>query len=103
MGYGLQLDVQEFEKMIQTGLQIKGEKGKQLIEQGLSYYHGDYLSERRFDDWCLEEKERMQVLYLRGEEQLAKHFFDKGHYDRAIGCCEKIFWKKTDAGKKPTG
>ncbi|HEX7064946.1 MAG TPA: bacterial transcriptional activator domain-containing protein, partial [Bacillales bacterium] len=88
---GFQLDVHEFESCVQDGLKTQDkDKARQLLEKGLSHYYGDYLAERRFEDWCLEERERIQVLFLRGTERLAHLYAGSKEYDQAIRRCEDI-------------
>lgn len=91
---GLQLDVEAFEKHVQKGLQEEDPvQATQHLEKGLSYYNGDYLEDRRFEDWCLEEKERIQVLFLRGSERLARMYANMENFDEAIRLSEAILEK----------
>ena len=91
---GFELDAVEFEGLIKQGLEEKdAEKAAQVLEAGLALYQGDYLPDRRYDDWCLEERERLQVLFLRGAEKLAGILAQEGEYDKAIHWCERIVSK----------
>lgn len=91
---GFELDAVEFEVLIKQGLEEKDAgKAAQVLEAGLVLYHGDYLPDRRYDDWCLEERERLQVLFLRGAERLAELLAHEGEYDKAIHWCERIVSK----------
>jgi DNA-binding SARP family transcriptional activator len=65
----------------------------EVLQAGLALYQGDYLPDRRYDDWCLEERERLQVLFLRGAERLAEMLVHEGEYDKAIHWCERIVSK----------
>ncbi|TXK85169.1 hypothetical protein FU659_05370 [Paenibacillus sp. N3.4] len=88
---GLILDVVEFEAHVKGGLEeTNGERATVLLEKGLQLYHGDYMPDRRYDDWCIEERERIQVLYLRSLERMAKLCVETEAFDRAIHWCERI-------------
>jgi DNA-binding SARP family transcriptional activator len=88
---GFELDAVEFEALTKQGLEEKDpEKAAQVLEAGLALYEGDYLPDRRYDDWCLEERERLRVLFLRGAEKLAGKLAHNGEYDKAIHWCERI-------------
>jgi len=91
---GFELDAVEFEALVKQGLEEKNpEKASQILEAGLTLYKGDYLPDRRYQDWCLEERERLQVLFLRGAERLAVLFVHKEEHDKTIHWCEKIVSK----------
>ena len=51
------------------------------------------MPDRRYEDWCIEERERLLVLYLRGAERLARLQVKAESYDRAIHWCEAIVQK----------
>lgn len=91
---GFELDAVDFEYLVKQGLEEKdGEKAAQVLEAGLTLYQGDYLPDRRYEDWCLEERERLQILFLRGAERLAEWLVREEEYDKAIHWCEKIVAK----------
>ncbi|MGD8191768.1 BTAD domain-containing putative transcriptional regulator [Brevibacillus ginsengisoli] len=88
---GYQIDVEEFERFVTLGLNEREEKqAVHLLEKGLSYYQGEYLPDCRYEDWCMEERERLHVLYLRGAENLAHRYAAMKEYDTAIRWCETI-------------
>lgn len=70
--YGLDLaeiwiDADEFERLLAAGTQAlphNPDRAAELFKQALALYLGDYLPERRFEDWCSSERERLQVLAL---------------------------------------
>ncbi len=70
--YGLNLeeiwiDADEFERLLAAGTQAlpaNPAQASHLFKQALALYLGDYLPERRFEDWCSSERERLQVLAL---------------------------------------
>lgn len=88
---GYQIDAEEFERFVTLGLNERDEKQAiQYLEKGLQYYQGEYLPDCRYEDWCMEERERLHVLYLRGAEKLAQLYAQEKEYDTAIRWCEKI-------------
>jgi LuxR family transcriptional regulator, maltose regulon positive regulatory protein len=88
---GMILDVDDFENTLQRALVSQDTKDKiRLLETGIAYYKGDYLPELRFEDWCVEERERIQLLFLRAAEKLAQHFVEQEHHEKAIELCERI-------------
>lgn len=88
---GYQLDAEEFERLVATGLaETDPKQVAVLLEKGLAYYQGEYLPDCRYEDWCIEERERLGVLYLRGAEKLAQAYVALEQYDSSIRWCEKI-------------
>ncbi|WP_235857540.1 BTAD domain-containing putative transcriptional regulator [Paenibacillus albiflavus] len=91
---GLELDLVDFESLIKAGLEEQNaERALRYLDKGLSLYTGDFLPDRRFDDWCIEERERLQVLFLRGGERIAKLCVASKTYDTAIHWCERMLEK----------
>jgi DNA-binding SARP family transcriptional activator len=68
-------------------------KAIHALEKGLALYKGDYMPDRRYQDWSIEERERLQVLYLRGGEKLAKLYQQEQRYEASIHWCEQILEK----------
>jgi DNA-binding SARP family transcriptional activator len=92
---GYQLDAEEFERLVASGLAESDPKQAiVLLEKGLAYYQGEYLPDCRYEDWCIEERDRLGVLYLRGAEKLAQAYVAVEQYEASIRWCEKIL--KTD-------
>ncbi|MGE5701391.1 MAG: BTAD domain-containing putative transcriptional regulator [Clostridia bacterium] len=88
---GYQLDAEEFERLVTSGLaEADPKQAAILLEKGLACYQGEYLPDCRYEDWCIEERERLQVLYLRGAEKLAQSYVALGQHDASIRWCEKI-------------
>lgn len=77
--YGLYLDdiwidTDAFEDAIAAGNQLLPADRARAIErfrQALVLYHGDYLPERRYEDWSSTERERLQILALNAMSTLA--------------------------------
>lgn len=90
----IELDTVEFEEWVTLGLdEDNRDQAIICLEKGLQFYEGDYLPERQYDDWCLNERERLLVLFLRGAEKLAQLYVRKENYSKAIYWCEKIIEK----------
>jgi LuxR family maltose regulon positive regulatory protein len=88
---GFELDAAEFERRILEGLQSRNpDRARNVLAAGLSLYKGEYLPERRYDDWCREERERLDTLFLRGAERLAQLLLDAGDDDGVIYWSERI-------------
>ncbi|CAM2865837.1 BTAD domain-containing putative transcriptional regulator [Paenibacillus sediminis] len=91
---GLELDVIEFESWIRSGLEEKDtQKAIHSLERGLALYKGDYMPDRRYEDWSIEERERLQVLYLRGAERLVHYYWEQKRCEEAVHYCEQILEK----------
>lgn len=87
----IEIDTEQFQSWIQSGLhETAPDKVKNFLEKGLSFYQGDYLPDRRYDDWCISNRESMLVYFLRGAEKMAQILVRSENYDRAIHWCEKI-------------
>ncbi len=88
---GFELDAAEFERRILEGLQTRDpDRARSVLAAGLSLYKGEYLPERRYDDWCMEERERLDALFLRGAERLAQLLLEAGDDDGVIHWSERI-------------
>jgi two-component SAPR family response regulator len=73
LAYGLNfenvwLDAEVFEQLVATGNQARMDGAlKQAIDcyaTAIYLYHGDYLPERRYEDWTSAERERLQLMAL---------------------------------------
>ncbi|MGN7456843.1 BTAD domain-containing putative transcriptional regulator [Paenibacillus pasadenensis] len=88
------LDAAQFEEGVRKGLEAeRRDEAERWLEQALQLYQGDYLPERRYDDWCIEERERLQVLFLRGAQRLSRICAARGAYDKSIGWAEAMLAK----------
>lgn len=90
-----ELDSVQFERGVIKGLgkNTSTEEAIEYLSQALELYKGDYLPERIHEDWCLEERERLQVLYIRGCERLAQLYLQSGEEYLCISWAEKILEK----------
>ncbi|GEL78106.1 BTAD domain-containing putative transcriptional regulator [Tenuibacillus multivorans] len=90
---GYELDINLFEEFIQAGLdENEPDKSKELLLRGLKLYEGDYLANHRTVDWLLHERERLQVLFLRGAEKLAQVSVRLEDYHTCIRWCQEILY-----------
>lgn len=88
---GYHIDVEEFDRLVTMGLEERDRhQAAVLLEKGLGYYQGVYLPECRYEEWCLIERDRLQVLFLRGAERLARIGLDRQEWERTIRWCEAI-------------
>ncbi|MUK88469.1 transcriptional regulator [Ornithinibacillus sp. L9] len=86
-----ELDMVNFEQWINHGLEEKDPKRSgEILEKGLSLYQGEFLEDLRFSDWCLTERERLQLIFLRGAEKLAQVNIRLQNYNKSIEWCERI-------------
>nr|WP_279326005.1 BTAD domain-containing putative transcriptional regulator [Bacillus sp. FJAT-47783] len=97
LSYGLnsnaniEIDKVEFQKLTEKGLNVKDRnQAIDILNKALTLYKGDYLPDRAYDDWCLEERERLQLLFLRGAERLAQLNVEKEQFDETIHWCSQI-------------
>ena len=60
------IDADEFEDKVRTGLTLfvngEGDAAMAPLEQALSLYRGDFLSDDLYADWALEERDRLREL-----------------------------------------
>lgn len=93
---GYWLDADEFESLVARGNRLAdkgGESALDLLQRALELYQGDYLQESPYEDWCVEERERLQVLYLRASERVAQMLARRGDCEACIEVCMKILAK----------
>ena len=79
-------DVEVFERQATFGLAgflPCAEAHRQALEEALNLYRGDLL-EGCYDDWCLAERERLQLLLLRVLKRLQRHYRLCGTFEAAI-------------------
>lgn len=81
------LDVAAFEQAYDVYRDIPGEeltdRQARAIRSAVILYRGD-LAEAWYQDWCVYERDRLQLIYLAMLEQLMSHSAGRGHYARGI-------------------
>ncbi|HYG59615.1 MAG TPA: bacterial transcriptional activator domain-containing protein, partial [Symbiobacteriaceae bacterium] len=91
---GFWLDADEFESLVSRGLALgargQEEEAVRQLRQALDLYQGDFLEDVPYEDWCTEERERLQVLYLRAAEWLAQYCSRLEDYQGCIHLCDCI-------------
>lgn len=91
---GLEIDTMFFEQYMLLGLEETDmNKAMNYLRRALDYYSGDYLPDRLYEDWCIQERERLLDYFLRGAEKLAQTCVRNEDYDSAIEWCLKIISK----------
>ncbi len=86
------LDVDDFEAHCALAEKLGPEAVEQqaaLYQQAVALYCGDLLTDC-YDDWCLVERERLQLLYLRVLGRLLTYHARCREYDAAIDCAQRI-------------
>ncbi|WP_169719361.1 AfsR/SARP family transcriptional regulator [Desulfovirgula thermocuniculi] len=93
---GYWLDAEEFETLVVRAEKIVQEKpfeAELLLKRALDLYEGDYLQGATQDEWCLEERERLLVLYIQAAEMLARLLAARHEYHECINWADKILEK----------
>jgi DNA-binding SARP family transcriptional activator len=85
-------DVEVFEQKAAFGLTGSlpcTEAHRRALEEALDLYQGDLL-EGCYDDWCLAERERLQLLLLRVLKRLQCHYRFCEAFEEAISCGHRL-------------
>jgi DNA-binding SARP family transcriptional activator len=85
-------DVEVFEQKAAFGLTGSlpcTEAHRRALEEALDLYRGDLL-EGCYDDWCLAERERLQLLLLRVLKRLQRHYRLCEAFEAAISCGHRL-------------
>lgn len=85
-------DVQEFERQAELGLGgslPSDEPHLQALERAIELYQGDFL-EGEYNEWCLAERERLQLLLLRVLRRLQRHYRLCQAFEQAICCGQRL-------------
>ncbi|SMB99188.1 transcriptional activator domain-containing protein [Thermanaeromonas toyohensis ToBE] len=93
---GFWLDAEEFETSVTRAEEIAEERPEEaevLLRRALELYQGDYLQGINLEEWCLEERERLAVVYIRGAELLARLLARRGEYKECIEWADRILEK----------
>jgi DNA-binding SARP family transcriptional activator len=85
LAYGLHfeslwIDADAFERAVAAGnqaLETDAACAIRHFREALDLYQGDYLPERRYEDWSSAERERLQVLALNAMTTLARLLLDR--------------------------
>lgn len=70
------LDVPEFEKSV-------NQASPDQLQHAVDLYRGSFLS-NVYEDWCLEERYRLEAYYLKALSKLIGHYLESRHYSSAM-------------------
>ncbi len=70
------MDVPEFEK-------AATQASPQMLQNAIDLYRGSFLS-NVYEDWCLEERYRLEAYYLRALTKLITHYLSGNRFTRAM-------------------
>lgn len=93
---GVLVDVDEFESYINRGSRIMEKDPEQairLFRMALNHYKGDFLQECCYEDWSMEERERLLILYITTAEKMGWMLYERGEYEECISICTRIIAK----------
>lgn len=84
------LDVAEFESRCALADTCSAaDQQAALYSQAISFYTGDLLTDC-YEEWCVQERERLQCMYLRALGELLKYHSRSGSCDATIDCARRI-------------
>ena len=83
----LEVDVDEMERLIARGTQ---ENRPELWQRAIELYRGDFLEDLPYAEWAASERDRLRGLYVGTAEKLARHAFEQGDDDGAMGMAHAI-------------
>jgi DNA-binding SARP family transcriptional activator len=90
---GLWLDFAEFEHVYDFHRDVPGpeltDRQAQAMEAAAILYRGDLL-ESWYQDWCVYERDRLQLIYLAMLEQLMAHCEARGYYAKGVDYGQRI-------------
>ncbi len=83
------LDVAAFEEAISRAEREPGDQERSTLRAAVELYGGDLL-QSSYDEWLLEERERLRRRYLQALERLVELLEAGGEHAEAIGYAERI-------------
>ena len=75
------------ERLIARGTQ---ENRPELWQRAIELYRGDFLEDLPYAEWAASERDRLRGLYVGTAEKLARHAFEQGDDDGAMGMAHAI-------------
>lgn len=88
------IDADDFERVVKHGREkyLDGYQDEALsaYKEAVTLYRGDYLEEYSFEDWVIQEQERLKSLYTRTLFDLAEIWAKRSKYLDAAETLEKI-------------
>ena len=61
-----------------------------LLEQAVGLYRGEYLPDALYENWAIEERERLSTLYLEAADRLSELYIQKEKFNQAIDLCQRV-------------
>jgi DNA-binding SARP family transcriptional activator len=97
LAYGLRLDqawvdADAFESLVAAGSQAAPHDAETAIDdyrRAIELYAGDYLPERRYEDWTSAERERLQTLALSTMTRLADLLLERSPLE-SLRLCQRV-------------
>ena len=87
-------DVKLFEKFIEQGEKSNEERIKaKFYQEAVSIYSNDFLVDDLEQDWIIDERERLEQLYLEIVEYLMKYRYEMEDYQQVIKLADQILNK----------
>jgi DNA-binding SARP family transcriptional activator len=89
------VDVDEFEDLVSAGLGDLAESANggmssvDCLEQAMSLYDGDLISEEPFAEWAFAEREMMRSLAYKALSRLVEHYLQRGDLPAATAHLER--------------
>jgi DNA-binding SARP family transcriptional activator len=84
------LDVAEFESRCTLADNCTNvDQQAALYSQAITFYTADLLTDC-YEEWCIQERERLQCMYLRALGQLLKYYSARRRLDEAIDCARRV-------------
>lgn len=87
------VDAWEFERLVELGQNQPASQRKlriQHFQNAQLLYKGEYLQDNLYEDWCIEERERLLAIYLRTSDQLACLFAENEDWQAVLDTCQRI-------------
>lgn len=82
---GISSDVDKFENMIKESTKKNTEDKIKCLENAICLYLGEYLEEC-YNQWVIDERQRLEQIYLLTLENLSKEYIEAKAYSRAVDC-----------------
>ena len=90
---GWRLDIDTFERAWETSRDVPGARLSRAdagaLEEAVELYRGD-LIETLYSDWCIYERDRLQLVYLAMLEKLMGYCEDRQRYPQGIAYGQRI-------------
>ncbi len=92
-GADMWLDSAEFERQIDEGDRLYRKTPSAALQpyrQAVALFRGEFLQDCPYEEWAIEERERLLTRYLRTADRLARLLAEKEQWEEAIEVCNAI-------------